>query len=326
MQPLVPSQPANEIAKKRDIAISSSHLHRLQRRHFVLFDVLPLIGTMAAISLLWVRSITDVDMALLAVMWLITGLALTAGFHRLFAHGAYSTSKPVAVAFVILGSMAGRGSMISWVTIHRRHHQYADRTGDVHSPNLTGKSTAQRLRGWLHAHETWLLRHDYPSPAFYSPDLLRQPALVKANRYYYHWVMLGLIVPACVGGLWTCTFMGALTGFLWGGPVRMLLVAQSMSTINSFLHLLGTKPFNTNDGSRNAAVLSLPLWGEAWHNNHHAFPYSAAFGLTWYQLDPGFWIVRTLQLLRLAWNVKLPQPSYVEARRKSTRDGTPSSA
>jgi stearoyl-CoA desaturase (delta-9 desaturase) len=115
--------------------------------------------------------------------------------------------------------------------------------------------------------------------------------------------------------------MGALTGLLWGGFVRLFLVGQSMSVINSFLHLVGSRSFNTQDGSRNAAALGLPLWGEAWHNNHHAFPYSAAFGLAWYQLDPGFWLIRSLQASGLAWNIKLPSAGDVERRRNKDAAG-----
>jgi stearoyl-CoA desaturase (delta-9 desaturase) len=90
-----------------------------------------------------------------------------------------------------------------------------------------------------------------------------------------------------------------------------------MSVVNSFLHLVGGRPFKTDDGSRNAALLGLPLWGEAWHNNHHAFPYSAAFGLAWYQLDPGFWLIKLLQLTGLAWNVKVPEAADIARRRQS---------
>jgi len=309
------TSPPDQASKKSKSVISSPYLHRIQRRHFVLFDVLPFIGTVAAIALLFFHPITSMDIALFFGMWLATGLALTAGYHRLFAHGAFATSTPVAVAFIILGAMAGRGSMISWVTTHRRHHHLSDKEGDIHSPNLAGHSPAQKVRGWLHAHFTWMIQHDYPNPAVYAPDLLRNPVLLKANRYYHLWVALGLALPAVIGGLYAGNLMGALTGFLWGGVVRMFVVEQSMSTINSFLHLIGSRPFDTRENSRNAAILSLPLWGEAWHNNHHAFPYSAAFGLTWYQLDPGYWLIRGLQAVGLVWDVKIPIGRHIAARR-----------
>src|SRR5262249_45680036 len=152
------------------------------------------------------------------------------------------------------------------------------------SPNRHGSGVSGRLLGFVHAHCTWMISHDYPNVAHYVPDLLRDKAIVWANKRYYYWVALGLILPAAIGGLLSQSFVGALTGFLWGGIVRMFVVEQTMSAINSVLHLVGSRPFRTrDDNSRNFAPLSVVMWGEAWHNNHHAFPNSAAFGLKWYQ-------------------------------------------
>jgi len=120
--------------------------------------------------------------------------------------------------------------------------------------------------------------------------------------------MLGLIVPAAIGAGFGRGVSGLVDGFLWGGVVRLFVVEQSMSGINSFLHLFGSRSFDTpGDNSRNSPWLGVLAWGEGWHNNHHAFPYSAAFGLKWSQPDFGFWFIRTLQAVGLAWDVKLPK-------------------
>jgi stearoyl-CoA desaturase (delta-9 desaturase) len=314
--PQAPGPSAATAPRRRDkTIISSPQLHRLQRRHFILFDVLPFLGTLAAVILLFFRPIGAMELSLLFVMWLLTGLGLTVGYHRLFSHHAFTADRGVAVALLILGSMAGRGPMISWVAMHRRHHDRADHDGDLHSPVLHGDTLPQRVRGWLHAHLTWMTKHDYPNVAFYVPDLLRDDALVEANRHYYAWVALGLALPALIGAAATGSWMGGVTGFLWGGAVRMFVVEQSMSAVNSILHLAGSRPFERlDDNSRNSAVLGLMVWGEGWHNNHHAFPYSAAFGLRWYQLDPGFWVIRALQAVGLVWNVKVPTSEKILAR------------
>jgi stearoyl-CoA desaturase (delta-9 desaturase) len=302
-------------AKRDTAAINSPHLHRLQRRHFLLFDILPFVGTLAALGLLLLHPLGWVDIALLAGMWLLTGLGLTVGYHRLFTHQSFSTSPAISVAFLVLGSMAGRGPMVSWVAMHRRHHERSDREGDMHSPNLHGQSPLGRLRGWAHAHLTWMFEHEYPNVAHYVPDLLRERTLMATNQRYYTWVVLGLALPALIGGVLTQSWMGALTGFLWGGVVRMFAVEHCMSAVNSFLHLMGSRPFNVRgDNSRNSGVLSLFTWGEGWHNNHHAFPYSAAFGLEWYQFDLGFLLIRALQGLGLVWNVKVPTRARIAAR------------
>ena len=294
----------------------SRHLHKLQRRHFIVFDVLPFFGTLVALGLLFYRPIGAVEISLFFGMWLLTGLGLTVGYHRLFTHRAFSTSVAMSCIFIVTGSMAGRGPMLSWVAMHRRHHELSDHEGDLHSPNLHGATVLGRLRGFLHAHLTWMIEHDYPNVAHYVPDLMGERALVAVNRQYYAWVLLGLVIPTVIGGLATASLWGAITGFLWGGIVRMFVVEQSMSAINSLTHTLGARPYLTrDDNSRNLGVMALLAWGEGWHNNHHAFPYSAAFGLRWFEFDPGFLLIRTLKALGLAWNVKLPSPEKIAQRR-----------
>ena len=295
--------------------IRSRHLHKLQRRHFIAFDVLPFLGTLVALGLLFYRPIGAVDIGLFFSMWLLTGLGLTVGYHRLFTHRAFSTGTVMSCIFIVMGSMAGRGPMLSWVAMHRRHHELSDHAGDLHSPNLHGVTAIGRLRGFLHAHLTWMIEHDYPNVAHYVPDLMAERTLVAVNRYYYTWVLLGLLIPTVIGGLATASLWGAVTGFLWGGIVRMFAVEQAMSAINSVTHMFGTRPFLTRgDNSRNLGLIALLAWGEGWHNNHHAFPYSAAFGLRWFELDPGFLLIRSLEALGLAWNVKFPSREKIALR------------
>jgi stearoyl-CoA desaturase (Delta-9 desaturase) len=222
----------------------------------------------------------------------------------------------VSCMLVVMGSMAGRGPMLSWVAMHRRHHELSDHDGDLHSPNLHGASAFGRLRGFLHAHLTWMVEHDYPNVAHYVPDLMAEPALLAVNRYYYVWVVLGLLIPMAIGGLVAGSLWGAVAGLLWGGVVRMFVVEQSMSAINSLMHTIGSRPYRTrDDNSRNLGLVAWLAWGEGWHNNHHAFPYSAAFGLRWFEFDPGYRFIRLLAVLGLAWNVKVPSAEKIARRR-----------
>jgi stearoyl-CoA desaturase (delta-9 desaturase) len=295
----------------------SRHFHNLQRRHFILFDVLPFLGTLIAVSLAaFYRPVTSIDIGLFLAMWLVTGLGMTVGYHRLFTHGAFAAGPAVSALLVVMGSMAGRGPMISWVAMHRRHHEVSDHDGDLHSPNLHGHSPLGRLRGFIHAHLTWMIAHDYPNVLRYAPDLMAEPRLVMVNRHYFAWVLLGLLIPMAVGGIATLSPWGAVSGFLWGGVVRMFVVEQSMSAINSIMHSFGARPFATRgDNSRNSAVVALLAWGEGWHNNHHAFPYSAAFGLRRFEFDAGFLFIRALEALGLAWDVRVPRPEMIARRR-----------
>jgi stearoyl-CoA desaturase (delta-9 desaturase) len=300
----------------RDLrVVRSRHFHKLQRRHFIVFDVLPFLGTLIALGLLFQRPIGTPDICLFFGMWLVTGLGLTVGYHRLFTHRAFSTGTVMSCIFIIMGSMAGRGPMLSWVAMHRRHHELSDQEGDLHSPNLHGTTLHGRLLGFLHAHLTWMIEHDYPNIGHYVPDLMAESALVAVNRHYYAWVLLGLAIPAAIGGLATWSLMGAFTGLLWGGIVRMFVVEQSMSAINSVMHTFGSRRFTTRgDESRNLAIMAVLAWGEGWHNNHHAFPYSAAFGLRWFEFDPGYLLIRLLEVLGLAWNVKVPNQEKIVRR------------
>jgi stearoyl-CoA desaturase (delta-9 desaturase) len=125
--------------------IRNRHLHKLQRRHFIIFDILPVVGTLVALGLLFYRPIGAVDISLFFAMWLLTGFGLTVGYHRLFTHRAFSTGTGVSCALIILGSMAGRGPMLSWVAMHRRHHELSDHEGDLHSPNLHGTTMLVRI-------------------------------------------------------------------------------------------------------------------------------------------------------------------------------------
>jgi stearoyl-CoA desaturase (delta-9 desaturase) len=302
--------------------IRSRHFNKMQRRHFVLFDVLPFVGTLIALGLLLVRPIGVLELGLFLGMWLVTGLGLTVGYHRLFTHRAFATSTAVSALLIAMGSMAGRGPMISWAAMHRRHHELSDHEGDLHSPNLHGDGIIGRLRGFLHAHLTWMIAHDYPNVAHYVPDLMAQRTLVRLNAYYYSFVLLGLVIPAAIGGLVAGNPWGALTGFLWGGVVRMFVVEQTMSALNSVLHSFGRRPFVTRDDhSRNLFIMAWLGWGEGWHNNHHAFPYSAAFGLRWFEFDPGFMFIRLLEALGLAWDVKVPSPDKIARRTPRSAEG-----
>jgi len=301
--------------RKRKKTIDSPFIHRMQRRHFVLFDVLPALGTVLAIVLLPIFPVTPIEIGLFAGMWFVTGIGITVGYHRLFTHRTFQAVPWVRVALAISASMAGQGGVISWASLHRRHHEYSDLEGDPHSPNLHGKGFGGRFKGLIHSHLTWMAQHEYPSTVHYTPDLLRDRAIVKVDQYYQFWVVLGLLIPAVLGAaLHGGTWQGAVSGLLWGGVVRMFVLEHIIWSINSFLHTFGSRPFQTTEFSHNSALFSLVTLGESWHNNHHAFPHSASFGLYWYRLDPGYWFIATLRAFGLVYDVKVPEREKIQAR------------
>jgi stearoyl-CoA desaturase (delta-9 desaturase) len=304
-----------QAADHRKKTIRNAYLHRLQRRHFLLFDILPIIGTAGAFAFLAVHPFGVTELALLVSLWLVTGLGVTVGYHRLFTHRTFRAAPPAELALAVFGSMAGQGGVVSWAALHRRHHECSDSEGDPHSPNLSGGGLKGRLRGLAHSHFLWMHRHDYPNIVHYTPDLLRNRILVRVSRVYYWIVVAGILLPALVAGLVYQSWTGALSGLFWGGFVRIFLLEHIVWAINSFLHSYGTKPYESREQSRNGGVFALVTLGEAWHNNHHAFPESASFGLDWYRADPGYWLIKLLAACGLAWDIGLPTAERRKAKR-----------
>ncbi len=311
------SNPNGDLPEPRRKTISSPYIHRLQRRHFLLFDVLPILGTVGAFAFLAVHPFGITEFVLLFSMWLVTGLGVTVGYHRLFTHRTFKAVPWVAGLLAIFGSMAGQGGVVSWVALHRRHHEYSDREGDPHSPNLFGGGLLGTLRGLAHSHFLWMRRHEYPNVVHYAPDLIKDRGLVRIARLYYYWVGLGLLIPTVIGGLVSLSWTGAVSGLLWGGLVRIFVLEHIVWAINSFLHMFGTRRYASRENSHNGGIFALVTLGESWHNNHHAFPESPSFGLDWYRLDPGFWLIKLLEIFGLASDLKMPSAPRMAAKRIS---------
>jgi stearoyl-CoA desaturase (delta-9 desaturase) len=202
--------------------------------------------------------------------------------------------------------MAVQGPLLNWVAVHRRHHQLSDTPDDPHTPYHRGRGFLGLIRGFWHAHVGWILGPDHPSLSRYIPDLRRSTFLRVVSALFPLWVALGLAVPAVLGGLLTGSWQGFVLGLIWGGLVRVFLVHHVTWSINSACHLWGGKPYDCGDESRNNVVFGVLALGEGWHNNHHAFPTSARHGLKWWQIDVSYWVIRGLELVGLAWNVKRP--------------------
>jgi stearoyl-CoA desaturase (Delta-9 desaturase) len=267
--------------------------------------VIPFLATIAAVVLLWNSFVSPADLVIAAVMYLLTAIGITVGFHRLLTHRAFQTSKPVEYLFAIFGSMAVQGPVISWVADHRKHHAHTDKEGDPHSPHVGhGDGVRGVLAGLWHAHSGWLMstqgRADWKR---YAPDLYEDRGMRAIGRRFVLLVVLSLAIPALAGYIVSGTLVGAATGLLWGGLVRIFFVHHITWSVNSVCHFLGTRRFETDDESTNVFWLALPSLGESWHHNHHAFPRSAVHGLKRWELDPSALVIGVMERLGLAWNV-----------------------
>ena len=277
------------------------------KRVNLLARAFPFVAFLAAIVLLWNSAGRTPDLAILAVMYVPTGLGVTVGYHRLLTHRSFQVSKPLEYAFAVVGSMAVQGPVMSWVADHRKHHAHADEEGDPHSPHVGhGDGASGVLRGLWHAHTGWLFStQGQASARRYAKDLYEDPGMRLINRRFPLLVLLSLAVPALAGWALTGTLAGAAGGLLWGGLVRIFLVHHITWSVNSVCHFLGTRRFQTEDHSTNVAWLALPSFGESWHHNHHAFPRSAAHGLRRWErlLDPAALVITMLEKVGLARNV-----------------------
>jgi len=285
----------------------------------------PFVGFLGAIVLLWGRGVGPVDLAAMVLMYCIAGFGVTIGFHRLLTHKAFETSRPVRILLAICGSIGAQGQVIRWCATHRRHHQESDQPGDPHSPHQHGESPLDLLKGLWHAHVGWCFNTDPDDTARSVRDLCSDRAMLFVDQLYFVWVFVGLLIPAALVGLWTETWGGALSGMLWGGLGRIFLMQHVTWSVNSVCHVWGARPFRSGDHSANNPAVALLSLGEGWHNNHHAFPTSARHGLMWWQFDPSWLIIKGMETVGLAWNVRVPPPAALEAKRLPPTDDTPTS-
>jgi stearoyl-CoA desaturase (delta-9 desaturase) len=250
------------------------------------------------------------DVAVFLIMYVLTGLGVTVGFHRHLTHRSFKTKRWLRGLLAILGSVAIEGPVISWVADHRKHHAYSDQEGDPHSPHVGhGGGLRGALKGLAHAHVGWLFIHTHRGARKrYARDLIEDPVVSFVDRTFLVWALGGFAVAFGLGYAIGGTLNAALTGLLWGAGVRMLVVHHVTYSINSLCHFFGRRRFPTDDESRNLLWLALPTFGESWHNNHHAFPTSAEHGMRRWEIDPSALVIRGLERLGLVWDVVRIEP------------------
>ncbi len=284
-------------------------MHAMTRAHRIsnlIGAIVPFIAFLTAIALLWNEYVGWHDLAVLALMYVITGLGITVGYHRMLTHRSFQTYKPIEYLWAFLGSMAVQGPVIAWVADHRKHHAHTDKEGDPHSPHVGhGDGILGSLHGLWYAHMGWLFdAHGRADGERYARDLVEDRGMRLMSRQFLSIVLIGLLIPAGLGYLLSGgTLKGAITGLIWGGLVRIFMLHHVTWSINSVCHFFGRRRFAVEDHSTNVFWLALPSFGESWHHNHHAFPRSAVHGLKWWEVDTSAMVIRAMKRLHLAWNV-----------------------
>ena len=228
------------------------------------------------------------------------GLGVTLCYHRALTHRGLRIRKPLEYALAVLGTLALQGDPIRWVGIHRKHHAHADAKGDPHGRNVSFR--------W--AHVRWLTDANDALPT--SDELVRYAPDLHAQRFYR--ALQYLHVPLQIALAVLLFALGGWTWVAWGIFVRLVVSYHATWLVNSAAHSLGYRTYTTSDLSTNCWWVALISWGEGWHNNHHAFPYSARHGLRWFEFDPTWWSVRVLALLRLVDRVRIPAAATLQRR------------
>jgi stearoyl-CoA desaturase (delta-9 desaturase) len=292
---------------------ASDAVTRTERTANLFGVVVPFLGVLLAVVLLWNRAVDAADLGIFVVMYLLTAFGVTIGYHRLLTHRAFATYPVLERIFAVLGSLSVQGSVMDWVADHRKHHAHTDRDGDPHSPHVGHGSG---LAGLWHAHVGWLLETQGQADwKRYATDLYEDPKMRRIGRRFPLLAGLSLLIPTAAGFvLHGFTLDGALQGLVWGGLVRIFLVHHVTWSVNSVCHFFGRRRFDVDDQSTNVSWLALLSLGESWHHNHHAFPRSAYHGLRWWEIDLSGLIISAMQRLGLAWNVVRITPERQRAK------------
>jgi stearoyl-CoA desaturase (delta-9 desaturase) len=266
----------------------------------------PFLALVAAIPVAWGWGLSWLDIILGLTLYLVSGLGVSVGLHRYFTHGAFKAARWLRVTLAVAGSLALEGSVVQWVADHRRHHAYADRDGDPHSPWRYGATLAGLTRGLFFAHCGWLFDRRSSNRDRFAPDLLADRDIRTVDRLGLP--LVSLLAPPLLGGLITWSWSGALTAFFWASLVRIALLHHVTWSINSICHVYGQRPFDTRRGDRAANFWPLAIisFGESWHNAHHADPTCARHGVLPGQLDASARVIRLLEKTGWVYDVRWP--------------------
>ena len=229
------------------------------------------------------------DWTLFGVLYVITGLGITVGYHRFISHRSFTSGPLVKIAFLIAGGWAMENSAFKWCSDHVRHHARVDQKEDPYNAKM----------GFWHSHVLWIFtKSPYIEEKYMAP--FRQDKWVMWQyKYYVPIVVSGFLLPSILG-YFHRGIVGLISAFLLAGALRTFLVLNSTFCINSICHLWGNQPYSKENSSRDSWWISLVTFGEGYHNYHHAYPRDYRNGPVWYNFDPSKWLIFSLSLIGLA--------------------------
>jgi stearoyl-CoA desaturase (delta-9 desaturase) len=241
----------------------------------------------------YIYGYTWLDWTMFMLLYIVTGLGITVGYHRLISHRSFSCPGWVKACFLIAGGWALQNSALKWGADHIRHHAACDQDADPYNAK----------RGFWHSHCGWLFSDERYSDEKYATRLRQDPLIMWQYQNYAPIVLSGLALPFVVGflhGGW----LGGVGCFMLAGVGRTFAVLNSTFCINSVCHLWGNQPHSQTDSSRDSWWVSLLTFGEGYHNYHHTYQSDYRNGPLWYNFDPSKWLIFTLSLVGLASSLR----------------------
>jgi len=250
------------------------------------------------------------EIGILFLMYIASGLSITAGYHRLFSHRSHSASWPLRLFYAVFGAAAFQNSAIKWCSDHRRHHLKTDTEEDPYTI----------MRGFFWAHMGWVMISEKEEKIEHVKDLQADPILVWQDKHIFKiGAFAGIIFPGLIGLLIIGGFSGFLGGLIWGGLVRLVIVHHGTFLINSGAHYWGKQNYSTKNTSRDSPILSLLTFGEGYHNFHHTFQSDYRNGHRWYHWDPTKWWIKIFSFIKITNNLnKVPNWSIENAKMKTS--------
>ncbi len=231
------------------------------------------------------------------IFYILTGISITAGYHRLFSHRSYEAHWTVKLFFLIFGGAAAQNSALKWSRDHRIHHQYTDTEKDPYSVT----------EGFFHAHMGWIFKQDTREDNF-PKDLTNDRLIMWQHKYYMPLLIwVSFTIPTFVG-----LYFGApIGGLMMAGFLRITLVHHATFFINSLCHVLGNRPYDAHSTARDNWLSAIFTFGEGYHNFHHKFQTDYRNAIRVYQFDPSKWLIKALSYVGLAKNLKQIAPEEI---------------
>jgi stearoyl-CoA desaturase (delta-9 desaturase) len=287
-----------------DISMTKYNFKDIDLVNLLFISLTPIIAALLFYSWVKIDGFNYGQLLMGIVFYFITGISITAGYHRLFAHKAYSANPVIKFLFLIFGAAAFQNSVLKWASDHRVHHQKVDTENDPYSIQ----------EGFMYAHMGWIiLKKNSDIKEQYAKDFMKDKMVVWQHKYYLLISsIVGLLLPALLGELFFNSWLG---GLAVAGFSRVVMVHHCTFFINSLCHCIGTTPYTDTNSAKDSWIMALFTFGEGYHNFHHFFQADYRNGIKWYHFDPTKWLINFLRMTGLAFKLKLtPQEKILAAR------------